>query len=156
MYASHLERAYNVKLRFDYTPSINPLYGRRMSRYGWRTHPIKGNRSFHKGMDIASWTGAPIQATADGVVEYAGISGTFGKVVVLQHNYGYRTVYAHCSQLLVDKGDIIKKGQVIAQVGSTGLSTGPHLHYEVRKWRKTLNPQQFLNLDMFTARDRVW
>jgi murein DD-endopeptidase MepM/ murein hydrolase activator NlpD len=156
LYKSHLELAQNMKRRFDFTPSISPLYGTRMSRYGWRTHPILGSFRFHKGIDISASTGAPIRCTANGVVEFAGVSGAFGNVVVVQHGYGYRTVYAHCSRLLVNHGDSVKKGQVIALVGSTGMSTGPHLHYEVRKWQNSLNPQQFLNLDMFTARDRVW
>ncbi len=142
--------------RFDATPSIRPLYGRVMSRYGWRRHPISKKRRFHKGIDIASWTGAPIHVTADGIVEYAGWSRTFGYVVVVNHSYGYRTYYAHCSQILVKRKEIVKKGQVIAQVGSTGLSTGPHLHYEIRKWNQRLNPIAFLDLDMFTARRRIW
>ena len=155
-YEIFVERAHQFKLRFSSTPSIRPLYGRIMSRYGWRSHPVNGRRRFHKGIDIASWTGAPIQATADGIVEYAGWSRTFGYVVVIDHDYGYRTVYAHCSQIIAAKGDLVKKGQVVAQVGSTGLSTGPHLHYEVRKWRKSLDPLAYLDLDMFTAREKVW
>ena len=74
----------------------------------------------------------------------------------MDHGYGFRTYYAHCSQLLVKKRDVVKKGQIIAQVGSTGLSTGPHLHYEIRKRRKSVDPITYLDLDMFTARDRVW
>ena len=104
----------------------------------------------------SAWIGAPIHATADGVIEYAGWSGTFGNVVVIDHDFGYRTIYAHCSQLLVKKYELVKKGQVIAQVGTTGISTGPHLHYEVRRWRKALNPIAYLDLDMFTASTEVW
>tara|TARA_B100001989_G_C24508413_1_gene448986 strand:- start:396 stop:779 length:384 start_codon:yes stop_codon:yes gene_type:complete len=127
-----------------------------MSRYGWRTHPISGKKRFHAGIDIASWNGAPIHVTADGMVEYAGWSKTFGYVVVVDHNYGVRTIYAHCSKLLVKKNQLVRKGQVIAQVGSTGLSTGDHLHYEIRKRRDHLNPIAFLDLDMFTAQQRIW
>ena len=155
-YAIHLSRAHRIKARFESTPSIRPLIGRVMSRYGWRRHPVTGRRRFHKGIDIASWTGAPIQVTADGIVEYAGWSRTFGYVAVIDHNYGIRTIYAHCSKILVEKNEVVKKGQVIAQVGSTGLSTGPHLHYEIRKWRQTLNPIAHLDLDMFAARRRLW
>ncbi|MBI60114.1 hypothetical protein CL657_02735 [bacterium] len=155
-YSIHLKRTQLMTARFDATPSIRPLYGRVMSRYGWRRHPISKKRRFHKGIDIASWTGAPIHVTADGIVEYAGWSRTFGYVVVVNHSYGYRTYYAHCSQILVKRKEIVKKGQVIAQVGSTGLSTGPHLHYEIRKWNQRLNPIAFLDLDMFTARRRIW
>ena len=155
-YSIHLKRTQLMTARFDATPSIRPLYGRIMSRYGWRRHPVSKKRRFHKGVDIASWTGAPIHVTADGIVEYAGWSRTFGYVVVVNHSYGYRTYYAHCSQILVKRKEIVKKGQVIAQVGSTGLSTGPHLHYEIRKWNQRLNPIAFLDLDMFTARRRIW
>ncbi|MBH37728.1 hypothetical protein CL658_01710 [bacterium] len=155
-YSIHLKRTHLMTARFDATPSIRPLYGRIMSRYGWRRHPISKKRRFHKGIDVASWTGAPIHVTADGIVEYAGWSRTFGYVVVVNHSYGYRTYYAHCSQILVKRKEIVKKGQVIAQVGSTGLSTGPHLHYEIRKWNQRLNPIAFLDLDMFTARRRIW
>jgi murein DD-endopeptidase MepM/ murein hydrolase activator NlpD len=151
-----LDRAHQFKTRFAATPSIQPVYGRLLSRFGWRKHPITGKRRMHKGLDFAAWIGAPIQATADGVIEYAGWSGTFGYVVVIDHGYGYRTIYAHCSQLLVKKRDLVKKGQIIAQVGTTGISTGPHLHYEVRRWRQAVNPVAYLDLDMFTASRRIW
>lgn len=91
------EKVRQMRDRFAYTPSIWPVYGRILSSYGWRTHPITGRRRFHKGIDIPSWRGAPIKATADGIVKYAGWSGTYGNVVVIDHNFGYRTVYAHCS-----------------------------------------------------------
>ncbi|RAP27393.1 hypothetical protein DID78_06140 [Candidatus Marinamargulisbacteria bacterium SCGC AG-343-D04] len=155
-YNGHLDKTHYMITKFEHTPSIHPLYGNLMSRYGWRSHPVSGRRRFHRGIDIASWTGAPIQATADGIVEYAGWSPTFGEVIVIDHYYGFRTIYAHCSVLLAKKRDIVKKGEVIAQVGSTGLSTGPHLHYEVKRGRQSLNPIAFLDLDMFTARRKIW
>ncbi|RAP38723.1 hypothetical protein DID80_02385 [Candidatus Marinamargulisbacteria bacterium SCGC AAA071-K20] len=155
-YTLILDKAHQYKARFASTPSIRPLYGRILSKYGWRKHPISKRRKFHKGIDIASWIGAPIQTGADGIIEYAGWSGTFGYVVVIDHNFGYRTIYAHCSQLLVKRKQLVKKGQIIAQVGTTGLSTGPHLHYEIRKWRQSINPLPYLNLDMFTASSRIW
>ncbi len=155
-YELFVEKLHQIRLRYSATPSMRPLYGRLMSKYGRRRHPVTGVRKTHNGIDIASWTGAPIQVTADGVVEYAGWSTSFGYVVVVDHGYSFRTYYAHCSQLLVEKRDVVKKGQIIAQVGSTGLSTGPHLHYEIRKRRKSVDPITYLDLDMFTARDRVW
>ena len=121
-----------------------------------RYHPIHRRKKFHKGIDFASWSGAPIQATADGIIEYAGWSGSFGFVIVIDHDYGYRTIYAHCSQLLVEQGVLIKKGQIIAQVGTTGISTGSHLHYEIKKWRKSVNPIAYLDIDMFTASKKIW
>lgn len=110
----------------------------------------------HKGIDIPSWRGAPIKSTADGVVSYAGWSGTFGNVVVIKHRYGFRTIYAHCTQLLVSKGAVVKKGDVIAQVGSTGLSTGSHVHYEVMRWNRSVSPKPYLDVDMFTASTKLW
>ncbi|MFC1752436.1 peptidoglycan DD-metalloendopeptidase family protein [Thermoproteota archaeon] len=142
--------------RFASTPSIWPVYGYILSKFGWRTHPITRKRAMHRGIDIPAWYGAPIRVTGDGVVKYAGWSGTFGYVVIVDHGFGYRTIYAHSSQVLVHKYQTVKKGQVIAQVGNSGFSTGPHLHYEVRKWNIATNPQPYLNLDMFTASTRIW
>ena len=113
-----LDKTYQLKDRFSSTPSIRPIYGRLQSNYGWRYHPIHRKRKFHNGIDFSSWIGAPIQSTADGIIEYAGWSGSFGFVIVIDHDYGYRTIYAHCSQLLVEKGNTVKKGQIIAQVGN--------------------------------------
>lgn len=153
---THKEALQAKKDRFAYTPSIPPVYGYVLSGFGMRRHPITGKKRFHKGIDYPSWIGAPIKATADGIVEYSGWSGSFGNVVVINHNYGYRTIYAHCSKLLVERSEAVKKGQVIGQVGTTGISTGPHLHYEVRRWRRSVNPRKFVNLDMFTASTKVW
>lgn len=155
-YDIHLKRTYRMKRRFESTPSIKPVDGVVRSRYGWRKHPIAGKRRFHYGIDIASWPGAPIYATADGFVEYAGWSTTFGYLVVLNHGYGYRTLYAHCLQLLVSRRERVKKGQIIAQVGNTGYSKGNHLHYEVKRRKKQLNPEAYINLDIFTAQQRLW
>lgn len=147
---------YRYKTRMLATPSIKPAYGRVMSGFGYRYHPILGNYRMHKGLDIASWIGAPIMSTADGITQYAGWNPTYGYIAIIQHDYGFRTIYAHCSALLVKKGQFVKKGQIIASMGSTGLSTGSHVHYEVRRYLKPVNPAPYLNLDMFTARTEVW
>jgi murein DD-endopeptidase MepM/ murein hydrolase activator NlpD len=152
----HAQKIQHNKQRFAYTPSIWPVYGRIRSKFGWRIHPLTGKRRFHKGIDIPCWSGAPIKSSADGVIKYAGWSGTFGRVVIIDHSFGYRTIYAHASQLLVRKGEYIKKGQIIAQVGTSGLSTGSHVHYEIRRWDKAVNPKTYLDLDMFTASTRIW
>jgi len=151
-----LNKAKEYKVRFAYTPSIRPLQGRLESKFGMRVHPILGTCKGHNGIDISSWTGAPIQATADGIVQFAGWSSSYGFVVVLNHSYGYTTIYGHCSKLLVAGGARVKKGQVIAQVGATGMATGPHLHYEIRRWKDPVNPVTYLDLDMFTASQKVW
>jgi murein DD-endopeptidase MepM/ murein hydrolase activator NlpD len=144
------------KKRFDATPSTWPLYGYIRSDFGWRIHPISQRREFHKGLDIPAWIGAPIKATADGVIIYAGWAGGYGLVIIIDHGYGFRTVYAHASKLLGENGELVKKGQVIANVGSTGISTGPHIHYEITRWGKATNPKKHLQLDLFTASTRIW
>lgn len=151
---SQLAQQYRV--RYAFTPSIWPLFGAITSGHGFRMHPVTGMARMHNGIDIPSWTGAPIKTAADGLVLYSGWSSGFGNVVVVDHNFGIRTIYAHASRLLVTRGDLVKKGQVIAQVGSTGISTGPHLHYEVRRGQQALNPRRYLDLDMFTASAQVW
>lgn len=151
---SQLGQQYRV--RYAFTPSIWPVFGNILSEFGFRIHPVTGVARLHKGVDIPSWTGAPIKSAADGLILYAGWSSGFGNVVVIDHNFGFRTVYAHASRLLVERGDLVRKGQVIAQVGTTGLSTGPHVHYEVRRGNQPIQPRRYLDLDMFTASVQVW
>lgn len=123
-----------------------PLDGdyRISSQFGTRTDPINGVVKTHGGTDIAAGTGTPILAAADGVVEVAGYNaGGYGYYVKLSHGTGYETLYGHCSVLLVSTGQTVKQGQVIAKVGSTGHSTGPHLHFEVRYNGNKVNPMQY-------------
>jgi len=141
---------------FDETPSIWPVYGYIRSGYGWRTHPLKKVKQFHKGIDIPAWVGAPVQATADGYVEFSGWGGGYGWMVVLSHKYGIKTFYAHLSELEVTRGVRVNKGQIIGKIGTSGLSTGPHVHYEIRQRRKALEPTAYLNLDLFTAVSKLW
>ncbi|MEK9726734.1 MAG: M23 family metallopeptidase [Candidatus Margulisiibacteriota bacterium] len=141
---------------FHETPSIWPVYGYIRSGYGWRTHPLKRSRQFHKGIDIPAWIGAPVQATADGYVEFSGWGGGYGWMVVLSHKFGIKTFYAHLSEVEVRQGVRVNKGQIIGKIGTSGLSTGPHVHYEIRHRRQALEPTQFLNLDLFTAVSKLW
>lgn len=108
-----------------------PVNGRVTYGFGYRVHPIYKRRLFHQGIDIAAPTGTPIRAAAAGKVVRAGPCGTYGNIVELDHGGGASTLYAHCSRVLVKAGDRVRAGQKIADVGSTGLSTGPHLHFEV-------------------------
>jgi murein DD-endopeptidase MepM/ murein hydrolase activator NlpD len=127
-------------------PSINPVNTRVTAGYGTRRNPFTNRGSeFHKGMDFAGEIGTPIKATGNGVVIFAGWQSGYGNVVILSHGYGFTTLYGHCSKLLVKKGDKVKKSQVISKMGSTGRSTGPHLHYEVRLNGKIVNPSTYLN-----------
>ncbi|NLW55987.1 MAG: peptidoglycan DD-metalloendopeptidase family protein [Firmicutes bacterium] len=138
--------AYNLEL--DYTPTIYPLVvkGYITSYFGYRRDPVTGRQgSFHEGIDIAARTGTPIRATAAGTVTIARNVGTYGLLVEIKHgNYGYSTRYAHNSKILVKEGQTVKKGDLIAYVGSTGKSTGPHLHYEVRFKNQPVNPRTYL------------
>jgi len=126
-------------------PSLYPVdVPYRSSSYGWRHDPILGIRAFHSGLDFSAATGEPIKATASGIVTASGIAPDYGKFIKIKHGDGLETRYAHASKLLVQEGDIVSKGQIIALVGSTGRSTGPHLHYEIRLRDQSLDPRQYI------------
>ncbi len=116
------------------------------SGFGFRRHPVLGGVIFHTGIDIASFPGALICATADGVVKFAGWKEGYGITVIIEHPRGFETLYAHCMMALVRPGEVVKKGQAIAKEGATGQVTGPHLHYEVRINGQFVNPEYFLHL----------
>lgn len=108
-----------------------PLHGRITSRYGYRTNPISGKYGLHTGLDIAAAEGTGIVAAYNGVIKDTGYGTKKGKYVLMEHSDGTKTLYCHCSEILVDEGTVIRAGEVIALVGSTGWSTGPHLHFEI-------------------------
>lgn len=116
------------------------------SRFGLRTHPIRGYTAKHKGIDLAAPTGTQVVAAADGVVLKSCYFGGYGKYILIQHSGGYSTAYAHLSQLGVKVGSKVKQGQLIGKVGTTGMSTGPHLHYEVHRNRVHINPLSMVAL----------
>lgn len=118
-------------------PTVNRLI---TSPFGYRVHPIWGIRMFHSGIDISGSYGDNIYAVNSGRVIYAGWQSGYGKVIIIDHGNGMSTLYAHCSQLLVREGQEVKKGEIIGKVGSTGWSTGPHLHFEVRRNGTPINP----------------
>ena len=131
-------------------PSRNPLDGARMSSgYGMRTHPVLGGRRGHKGIDLAGPTGTPIYATADGVVSRADWFSSYGLYVSLEHGGSLQTRYGHMSRLNVAAGQRVRKGEIIGYVGSTGRSTGPHLHYEVRVNGEAVNPIPYMQAGEF-------
>ena len=136
--------AMQYRNRIDHTPSIEPVKGTIKSGFGNRPHPILRVTRLHEGVDIAASRGTPIVATADGVVTKAGWVGSYGNAVEISHGYGISTFYAHNSRNAVKAGTAVKKGQVIAYVGSTGLSTGPHVHYEVRVNKRPVNPSSYM------------
>jgi len=141
-----------VRSRFASTPSSWPIYGAIVSRFGYRSYPWRG---MHTGLDIKANYGAPIRATANGVVSYVGWRSGYGKTVEINHGYGVSTLYAHNSNYAVKIGQRVQKGQVISYVGTTGWTTGPHLHYEVRRAGQPLNPVAYLNLNALSA-SRLW
>jgi len=119
---------------FSHMPAIIPIRdGVESDGFGMRVHPILHIRLMHEGIDIVANLGTPVHVSGDGVVSYVGREGGYGNVVEVNHGYGYSTLYGHLSKPLVEAGQRVKRGQVIALSGNTGLSTGPHLHYEVRK-----------------------
>ena len=139
------DSAANLRDRFHQMPSILPTNGSITSPFGWRMHPIYGEEKFHTGVDVANTIGSPIHATADGVVIFAGWDGDYGNRVEIRHKAaGYSTSYAHMEKVKVAYGQLVKRGELIGYVGSTGNSTGPHCHYEVRRQGTPINPEQFI------------
>ncbi|RCJ26584.1 peptidase M23 [Nostoc sp. ATCC 43529] len=114
------------------------------SPFGWRVHPVLGYRRFHAGMDFAASYGSTIRAADSGTVIFAGWYGGYGRAVIIDHGKGITTLYGHSSELYVSDGQGVERGQAIAAVGSTGLSTGPHLHFEVRRNGSPVNPADYL------------
>jgi len=129
----------------DMLPNSSPVSAAyNSSSYGWRVDPFTKHRAFHSGLDFPADTGTPIYAAADGVVSFAESSAGYGNLVKIDHGSGLETRYAHASKIVVKVGERISKGQVIAKVGSTGRSTGPHLHYEIRLNEVALDPRKYL------------
>ncbi|WP_457636464.1 peptidoglycan DD-metalloendopeptidase family protein [Persephonella sp.] len=130
---------------FKNIPNGSPLKSTIItSRFGYRKHPVNGQRDFHPGVDLRAKIRTPVFSTANGIVEYAGKKGAYGKMVIIQHNYGFKTIYGHLSKIKVKTGDFVEKGQLIGFSGNTGLINGPHLHYEVRYLQRPLNPVNFI------------
>lgn len=135
------------------TPAIQPLSNRDLNRlssgFGYRIDPVYKTVKFHPGLDFSAPQGTPIYATAEGTVQTAGNLGNgYGNHIVIQHGYSYSTLYGHMSRIKAKKGQRVKRGEVIGYVGSTGKSTGSHLHYEVFKGRKRLDPIYFFYNDL--------
>lgn len=129
----------------SYTRSYRwPVVGKINSPFGWRRHPVTRRRDFHTGVDIKSPRGRAIKASKAGRVEYSGWMGGYGRVVVIRHGDGYSTLYAHCNSISVRKGQSVSQGQTIASVGTSGRTTGPHLHFEIRNGKSPVNPLRLL------------
>jgi len=126
------------------TPSIHPCRGRVTSGFGYRKSPFKRKKlTFHKGYDIAARSGTPIRATADGVVIFSGYKGPLGRLITIDHGNHITTSYGHARKLLKKKGDVVKRGDVIAKVGTSGRTTGAHVHYEIHVNGVAVNPEKY-------------
>jgi murein DD-endopeptidase MepM/ murein hydrolase activator NlpD len=122
-----------------------PIRGRLTSPFGWRKDPFTGVTLFHRAVDLAASTGTPVKAARGGKIAYVGNNSVYGKYLILKHPGGYETLYAHLSQVAVAQGREVSQGEKIGEVGSTGYSTGPHLHFAVYKNGRAVNPLDYLN-----------
>lgn len=141
----------NDKHKLDHIPAVLPINIKdytMSSGYGVRIDPVYKSRKFHAGLDFAASAGTEVFATADGKVSFAGTKGGYGNTVDINHGYNYTTRYAHLSKILVPEGKEVKRGELIGHVGSTGKSTGPHLHYEVRFKGEPQNPVNYYFMDL--------
>ncbi|MEM6263010.1 MAG: M23 family metallopeptidase, partial [Bacteroidota bacterium] len=130
-------------------PAIKPVPGRLISGFGMRMHPIQLIRKMHTGIDMEARTGTKVHATGDGIVKFSGVkSNGYGIHIDVDHGFGYVTKYAHLSKLIVKQGQRVKRGEVIGLSGNTGLSKGPHLHYEIVKDGKKINPIDYFYKDV--------
>ncbi len=126
------------------TPAINPTRGWVTSTFGYRKSPFTGLRELHKGLDISARTGTPVFATADGVITFSDNKSLLGNMVIVDHGHGLVTRYAHLNKIYKQSGDSIKRGDILGEVGNTGRTTGPHLHYDVRLNGISVNPEKYI------------
>jgi len=152
-YDEIIELAKNKEDMLAALPAIQPVSNKNLSRiasgYGYRIHPIYKTRKLHTGMDFSAKSGTPIYATGDGKISEVKKSRRgYGNHVIIDHSYGYKTLYAHMTKYIVHKGQKVKRGEVIGYVGSTGTSVAPHLHYEVHKNGRKINPVNFYYNDL--------
>ena len=137
-------------------PSGSPIkYKGITSKFGYRVHPTLNRREFHRGSDMKAKSDTPVYATADGIVEYAGIhkKSGFGKLVILQHAFGFRSYFGHLNKIVIKSTRFVKKGDLIAYSGNTGMSSGPHLHYEIRFIHNAVNPFYFIKWNVENYND---
>ena len=138
---AHLE---DQSARLQATPSVVPTKGWVTSTFGYRTSPFTGGREFHRGLDIAGRVGTPVYAPAAGVVRYSGERRALGKSVSIKHGYGVESIYGHLDELIAKRGQTVARGERIGTMGSTGRSTGPHLHYQVQVNGVPVDPRNYI------------
>lgn len=151
-YDEIVEMAKNQEIRMENIPAIQPVLNKDLTRvasgYGMRIDPVYHVRKFHQGMDFTAPTGTEIFATGNATVKFSGWKQGYGNTVILDHGFGYETLYAHLYKSLVRKGQKVRRSDIIALVGNTGKSTGPHLHYEVRLNGKPVDPRNYYFYDL--------
>lgn len=140
---STMERAYALGEAFN-----KPVRGRLTSRYGYRRDPFTSKRAFHRGIDIANRIGARVYAAQEGRVIYAGQRRGYGNAVILEHKFGYKTMYGHLNEIVVKRGQMVKSGQTIGTLGNSGRSTGPHVHFEIWLKNRTIDPLTQTNMSV--------
>jgi murein DD-endopeptidase MepM/ murein hydrolase activator NlpD len=143
-YKEVMQYVESLRQQYRSTPSIWPCIGRVTSPFGFRVHPVYTSYEFHAGLDIANAKNTSIYATADGVVKLCDWQPGYGRLIVIDHGHGCRTYYGHLQKILVRYGDRIRRGQLIGLMGSTGTSTGNHVHYEIQQDGQPTNPARFL------------
>ncbi|HAJ80547.1 MAG TPA: hypothetical protein DCO75_12350 [Fibrobacteres bacterium] len=140
--ASYAQRQSEI---WSQRPSIIPIWGRITSPFGYRVHPFTGAYLFHEGIDISNNIGTPVKATANGVTSFVGMKDFYGKVIIIDHPAsGFKTIFAHLNKAAVVEGQAVKRGDIIGYSGNSGRSTGPHLHYEIHKYRDLVNPSDYV------------
>ena len=151
-YDEILALAKETEVKMQNLPAIQPVLNKDLTRvasgYGWRVDPVYHTRRFHEGMDFTANTGTDVYATGNGTVTFSGWRQGFGNCVIINHGFNYETLYAHLIKSLVHAGEQVRRGDIIAMVGSTGKSTGPHLHYEVHYKGVPVDPRNFYFLDL--------
>ena len=147
-----VDLAHQQEDRLKHIPAIQPVSDRDLKRiasmFGWRIDPISGRRTYHNGIDLSANRGVPVFASGDAVVKFTGWKQGYGRVIELDHGYGYTTLYAHLHKIEVTKGQSLTRGQRIGQVGSSGMSTGAHLHYEIIYRGQNIDPINYFFLDV--------
>lgn len=140
----------------QFIPSGSPIKNRGFtSKFGYRIHPTLKTKELHRGIDMRAPMDTPVYASADGIVEYGGFhkKSGFGKLVIIEHNYGFKSYYGHLNKVVVKYGKFVKKGTLIAYTGNSGMSSGPHLHYELRFLHRALNPFYFVKWNVKNYKD---
>jgi len=153
-----------IAILLKYIPNGSPVkYKGITSKFGYRIHPILHKREFHSGTDLKAKYKTPVYATADGIIEWAAMhkKSGYGKLVIIEHNYGFKTYFGHLSKIVVKPREFVKKGELIAYTGNSGLSNGPHLHYEIRFMGRVVNPYWFIkwnvnnNKEIFSKEKKI-